>query len=368
MVGSFSPLAIAVGQAGGLGSLACAALSPAQLHEQVRSIRAATPAPFNLNFFCHRPPERDENIEARWRARLAPYYAEAGLSPPEGPQGPGRAPFDDAMCCVVEEVRPAVVSFHFGLPHEALLQRVKDTGALLLSSATTVEEARWLALRGVDAVIAQGREAGGHRGMFLTDDIEAQPALFALLPQIVDAVRVPVIAAGAIADGRGIAAAFALGASAVQLGTAYLRTPQAGRSRLHQDAVRDARDDATRLTNLFTGRPARGLMNRFMREQGPMNPASPAFPLATGAVDPLRTALEQRGSRDFSLLWSGEAAALAREADAGELTLALWQEAARRASSLHLPGRARRKPAGVRLPTPAAARQQQRHSRMPSRS
>ena len=234
------------------------------------------------------------------------------------------------MCAVVEEMKPPIVSFHFGLPSEALMARTKASGAKIFSSATTVAEAQWLEDRGVDAIIAQGREAGGHRGMFLSDDIEAQPGLFALLPQVVDAVRVPVIAAGAIADGRGVAAAFALGASAVQIGTAYLLTPQATTSEIHRMALHAARDDLTRLTNLYTGRPARGLMTRFMREQGPINPAAPAFPLATGAVTPLRTAAEQAGSEDFSPLWSGEAGALAREEDAGAFTTRVWREARQR--------------------------------------
>ncbi|VWC49962.1 2-nitropropane dioxygenase [Burkholderia aenigmatica] len=327
MVGSLSPLAIAVCEAGGLGSLACAALGPQQLRDEIAAIRARTPAPFNVNFFCHTPPAPDAEVDARWRAALAGYYAEAGLDPADVKGGPGRAPFDDAMCAVVEELRPAVVSFHFGLPDDTLLDRVRRTGAQVVSSATTVEEARWLDARGVDAIVAQGAEAGGHRGMFLTDDIHAQPGLFALLPQIVDAVRAPVIAAGAIADGRGIAAAFALGARAVQIGTGYLLTPQAGRSAQHRAAVRAARDDGTRMTNLYTGRPARGLLTRFMREQGPMSALAPAFPLATAAVDPLRGAFERQGRDDFSLLWSGEAAALAREEEAGELTRRLWRDA-----------------------------------------
>ncbi|WP_454732463.1 MULTISPECIES: NAD(P)H-dependent flavin oxidoreductase [Cupriavidus] len=327
MVGSLSPLTIAVCEAGGLGSLACAALTPVQLREQISAIRARTSAPFNINFFCHVAPTPDDEAQATWQSLLAPYYGEIGLDLSAAQKGPGRAPFDDAMCEVVEETRPPVVSFHFGLPAEALLARVRRTGAMIVSSATTVEEARWLEAHGVDAIVAQGVEAGGHRGMFLGDDIDAQPALFALLPQIVDAVRIPVIAAGAIADGRGIAAAFALGASAVQIGTAYLLTPEAGRSGLHRAAVGNARADATRLTNLYTGRPARGLMTRFMREQGPMNPAAPAFPLATGAVDPLRAAFEQAGSEDFSLLWAGEAAALARKEDAAALTRRLWEDA-----------------------------------------
>ena len=255
MVGSFSPLAVAVCQAGGLGSLACAALGADALRAQIADIRAHTGAPFNVNFFSHVAPRR---TRPRRRAGAKPWRR---TTPRPGwtcrPPAAGRAaPFDEAMCEVVEDTRPAVVSFHFGLPPEDLLERVRRSGAMILSSATTVAEARWLDARGVDAIIAQGAEAGGHRGMFLTDDIHAQPGLYALLPQVVDAVRVPVIAAGAIADGRGIAAAFALGASAVQIGTAYLLTPQAGRSEIHRQAVREARDDTTRLTNLYTGRRA----------------------------------------------------------------------------------------------------------------
>jgi nitronate monooxygenase len=230
------------------------------------------------------------------------------------------------MCAVVEEMRPAVVSFHFGLPPAQLLSRVKAVGALILSSATTVAEARWLEQHGADAVIAQGREAGGHRGMFLSDDIDAQPGLISLLPQVRDAVRLPVVATGGISDGRGIAAAFALGADAVQIGTAYLLTPEASTSPIHRAALANAREDATRLTNVFTGRPARGLINRFMAEVGPMCPDAPPFPLAGGAVAALRTAAEQRGSGDFSPLWAGESAALARDEGAEALTRQLWAD------------------------------------------
>ena len=330
MAGSQGPaLCISVCEAGGLGSIPCAMLTPAMLREQIAQIRSGTKAPFNVNFFAHTPPAPDEAREANWLRRLAPYYAEAGIDPDTIPKGPGRAPYDQAMCALIEELQPPVVSFHFGLPDETLLARTKATGTRIFSSATTVAEARWLTGRGVDAVIAQGREAGGHRGMFLTDDIEAQPGLFALLPQVVDAVDVPVIAAGGVADGRGIAAALALGASAAQIGTAYLLTPQATTGALHRAALRAAKDDATRLTNLYTGRPARGLLTRFMREKGPINAEAPAFPLATGAVTPLRTFHEKRGSGDFSPLWSGEAGALAREQDAGELTKRWWEDARR---------------------------------------
>jgi nitronate monooxygenase len=328
MAGAQGPeLAIAVCRAGGLGSLPSAMLTPDLLREQIAAIRAKTEAPFNVNFFCHAEPAPDKEVGARWRTRLAPYYAEAGIGPSGVRAGPARAPFDDAMCAVVEETRPAVVSFHFGLPHSKLLARVKASGALILSSATTVAEARWLEEHGADAVIAQGREAGGHRGMFLSDDIDAQPSLISLLPQVRDTVRVPVIAAGGIGDGRGIAAAFALGADAVQIGTAYLRTPEALISPIHRAALASARGDATRLTNVFTGRPARGLLNRFVAEVGPICPDAPAFPMAAGAVAPLREAAEKRGSGDFSPLWAGEAVALAREGSAEALTNRLWADA-----------------------------------------
>lgn len=328
MAGSQGPeLAIAVCKAGGLGSIPCAMLTAPQLREQILTIRARTAAPFNVNFFCHVPPEPNETVGRNWLDRLAPYYEEAGIGQSQVAKGPGRAPFDVQMCEIVEEMRPPVVSFHFGLPDEKLLLRVKQTGAMILSSATTVAEARWLEIRGADAIIAQGREAGGHRGMFLSNDVEGQPGLFALLPQVVDAVRVPVIGAGGIADGRGIAAAFALGASAVQIGTGFLLTPQATTSPIHRAALRQARDDATRLTNLYTGRPARGLLTRLMHDLGPIYPEAPAFPLATGAIAPLRSAFEQKGLNDFSPLWSGEAGAMTREEDAGALTKRLWSEA-----------------------------------------
>jgi nitronate monooxygenase len=301
-------------------------LTPDHLREQIGAVRGETNAPYNVNFFCHAEPAPNPETEARWRNRLAPYYAEAGIDPSGVAPAPARAPFGEAMCAVVEEMRPAVVSFHFGLPPGQLLSRVKAAGALILASATTVAEARWLEQHGVDAVIAQGREAGGHRGMFLFDDIDAQPGLISLLPQVRDAVRLPVVAAGGISDGRGIAAAFALGADAVQVGTAYLRTPEATISPMHRAALARARDDATRLTNVFTGRPARGLINRFVAEVGPMCEDAPQFPLAAGAAAPLRSAAEQRGSGDFSPLWAGESAALAREESAEALTRRLWAD------------------------------------------
>lgn len=321
-----SAMAVAVSEAGGLGALPAALLPMDKLRAELGVIRQRTSKPVNVNFFCHRPAVPDPVREAGWRARLAPYYAELGIDPAAPIPAANRAPFDDAFCAVVEEFRPEVVSFHFGLPTPELMDRVKATGARVVSSATTADEARWLEDHGADAIIAQGNEAGGHRGIFLTDDIANQPGLFALLPQVVDAVEVPVIAAGGIGDARGIVAAFALGASAVQLGTAYLFTPEATITPMHREALRTAKDDGTALTNLFTGRPARGLVNRVMREVGPLSADAPAFPTAGGALMPLKTKAEAAGSADFSSLWSGQAAALGREMGAGDLTRQLWTE------------------------------------------
>jgi nitronate monooxygenase len=313
-------LAIAVSDAGGLGSLPCAMLTVEGVRKELSAIRAGTARPYNVNFFCHAAPAADARREAAWRELLAPYYRELGVSVESVPAGPGRAPFSAEAAEVLEEFRPPVVSFHFGLPPEALLARVKRLGAKVLSSATTVEEALWLEARGVDAVIAQGLEAGGHRGIFLTDDLTTQAGTFALLPQIARAVRLPVIAAGGIADAKGVAAALALGAAGVQVGTAYLLCPEALTSAVHRAALKSAQAQHTALTNLFTGRPARGIVNRLMRELGPIRAAAPAFPLATGAIAPLRSVAEARGSGDFSPLWSGQNATGCREVPAAKLT------------------------------------------------
>jgi nitronate monooxygenase len=315
-----SALAIAVSNAGGLGSLPCAMLAPDALRTELAAIRAQTARPFNVNFFCHVPPVPDAAREATWRSALAPYFREFGIDPASIADGPGRAPFSDAVADVVEPFAPPVVSFHFGLPAPALLARVRAWGAFVLASATTVDEARWLEAHGVDAVIAQGAEAGGHRGMFLSDEVSTQPGTFALLPQVVDAVRVPVIAAGGIADARGVAAARALGAAAVQVGTAYLCCPEATTSALHRAALQSPAAAHTALTNLFTGRPARGIVNRLMRELGAISGAAPAFPLATAAIAPLRAAAERAGHSDFTPLWAGQNASACRDLPAAQLT------------------------------------------------
>jgi nitronate monooxygenase len=316
-----SALAIAVSNAGALGSLPCALLAPDALRQELQTIRAHTNRPFNVNFFCHVPPEVDAAREDAWRAALAPCYAEFGIDAAAIPAGPGRRPFDEEAAALLAEFAPPVLSFHFGLPAPELLARARGRGAKILASATTVEEARWLEARGVDAIIAQGVEAGGHRGIFLSDDLTTQLGTFALLPQVVAAVKTPVIAAGGIADAAGVAAALALGAAGVQVGTAYLLCPEATTSALHRAALKDAeRARHTALTNVFTGRPARGIVNRVVRELGPMSALAPHFPLATAAVMPLRAAAEARGSDEFSPLWSGQNASGCKEVPAAQLT------------------------------------------------
>jgi nitronate monooxygenase len=324
---AFADLAIAVSNAGGLGSLACASLAQDRLFREVTEFRHKAKGPLNLNYFCHFRPPPDPQAEMRWRHRLWPYYIELGVAEDASAGATGRDPFDDVACINVEKLRPEVVSFHFGLPEKKLLERVKATGAKILSSATTVEEAVWLEANGCDVIIAQGLEAGGHRGNFFHDDIASQVGTMALVPQVVDAVKVPVIAAGGIADGRGIAAAFALGASAVQLGTAYLLCDEAQLSVPHRSAFREARDDSTVITNVFTGRPARGFRNRLVREVGPMNADAPPFPEAAKALAPLRAKAEAVGSGDFSPMWAGQAAHLTRSGSASGLTRCLVNEA-----------------------------------------
>jgi nitronate monooxygenase len=318
-----SALAVAVSNTGALGSLPCALLDLDGVQRELTVLRARTTRPYNLNFFCHAPPVPSAEQQARWHATLAPYFAAYGVREAEIASGPGRQPFSEEAADLLEELRPAVVSFHFGLPSTRLLARVRSIGAKILSSATTVDEARWLEACGVDAIIAQGLEAGGHRGHFLSDDLGAQLGTFALVAQVVDAVKVPVVAAGGIADARGVAAALALGASGVQVGTAYLLCPEATTSAVHRAALASDAARHTAVTNLFTGRPARGIVNRIMRELGPISAATPAFPLAALALAPLRARAEAQGSGDFSPLWAGQNVHGCREVPAAQLTLEL---------------------------------------------
>jgi len=327
-------LAAAVCEAGGLGSIGCATMQPQPAAKTIEELRRLTSKPINVNFFCHARATADAGRERTWHDRLAPYYRELGIDHEPPPPRLDIAPFGDAMCRIVQDTKPEVVSFHFGLPRPALLARVKAAGCHVMSSATTVEEAIWLEARGADAIIAQGYEAGGHRGTFLAADfntaIASQLGTLALVPQIVNAVSVPVIAAGGIADGRGIAAAFALGAAGTQIGTAYLLCPEAATPSLYREALRHARGDATVLTNVFTGRPARALVNRLVLEVGPITDASPDFPLPMGGLAPVWAKAVQQGSSDFTPFWAGQAAPLASEMPAGALTIKLAKEAMER--------------------------------------
>ena len=312
-------LAAAVSNAGGLGSLPCAMLGAEALREELKALNETTQQPYNLNFFAHTPPEPNPQQEANWRQALAPYYKEFGIDPASITAGPGRMPFNEESAAIVEEFHPAVVSFHFGLPEQELLERVKKAGAKVLSTATTVDEALWLEQHGADAIIAQGLEAGGHRGIFLTKDMTTQMGTFALLPQIVAAVKIPVIAAGGIATAEGVRAALDLGAVAAQIGTAFMLCPEATTKPLHREALKSPAARHTAITNLFSGGPARGIVNRVMRELGPVCDQAPAFPLATNAIAPLRAAGEAAGTGDFSPLWSGQNASGCREIPAGVL-------------------------------------------------
>lgn len=325
---------IGAAQGGALASLPCAMISVEKAREQVNVFRQRVSAPLNMNFFCHTAVDADPAQEARWRKRLTSYFQELGLDPDADIAAANRAPFDTAMCELVEEVRPKVVSFHFGLPGKDLLQRVKAKGCIVMGSATIVREAKWLEANGADVIIAQGAEAGGHRGMFLTESIANQPGTFALVPQVVDAVRVPVIAAGGIADGRGIAAAFALGAAGVQIGTAYLRCPESKVNAHARKVLADAEDDSTVVTNVMTGRPARGVANRVMREVGPVASEAPAFPHAATALGPLKAAAEKQGKVDFTNLWAGQAVPLGRDMPAADLTRELAGAALTRLSQI----------------------------------
>ncbi len=327
-------MVIAVIEGGGLGSLPCAAISAEKMRDQVETVRQRVSGPVNLNFFAHTGVDADPRREAGWRNRLSAYFAELGLDRDAPSNVANRAPFDEVMCAAVEELRPEVVSFHFGLPPPALLARVKATGCIVMGSATIVREAVWLEQNGADVVIAQGAEAGGHRGMFLTDDIQTQPGLFALLPQVVDAVKVPVIAAGGIGDGRGIAAAFALGAAGVQLGTAYLRCPESKSSAAVKAAYSGAVDDSTAITVVMTSRPESGVITREMREVGPISADAPAFPHSAVALGPLKTAAEKLGKVDFTNLWAGQAVHLGGAFPAAELTRKLAADALARMAAL----------------------------------
>lgn len=314
-------LCVAAIKGGALGSLPCGMLDPDQIREQATQVRARASGPMNLNFLAHEMPEPVD--DSRWRELLLPYYRQFGMDGPP-PSAPMRVPFDAGVCAVVEEIRPDVVSFHFGLPEDRLLERVRSTGAVILSTATTVDEARVLEQRGVAAIIAQGLEAGGHSGRFLASHGAEPLTLLALLPQVTDAVQVPVIAAGGVADGRGVAAAFMLGASAVQLGTAYLHCPESLIADPHRDMLRDR---GTVMTTVYSGGPARAIRGRLVDEIGAMPSEAPPYPLAGAAAVPLFRAAIEAGNFDLMPILAGQASPLGIKLPAEELTRSLALEA-----------------------------------------
>jgi nitronate monooxygenase len=318
-----SKLTIAVSSAEGLGSLPCALLSIDELRTELNAVTQQSDRPFNANFFCHQPPEIDADREAKWRAELKPYFSELGIDVDNIPTGPNREPFNHQMADVLEDYKPAVISFHFGLPSADLVTRVKSWGATIIASATTVAEAQWLEANGADGIIAQGQEAGGHRGLFLSDDLTTQVGTFSLLPQIVQKVKLPVIAAGGIADAAGVAAALSLGASLVQVGTAYLLCNETNTTQIHRTAIKSEASRHTAITNLFSGRPARSIVNRIMREIGPISQNTSAFPLALTAISAIKKQAESAGIGDFSSLWCGQNATGCKEIAAAEMTRAL---------------------------------------------
>ena len=298
-------LVIAVCKAGGLGSLPCAMLTPEMVESEVNRIRAATSNPFNLNFFCHTLPEVTDSELSDWSALFAADYQKYGVDEHSINYGSVRRPFSAEFAEVVKRVKPAVVSFHFGLPSDELLAEVRESGALIFSSATTAAEAIWLEEQGVDAIIAQGVEAGGHRGIFLTDDLSSQLPTKQLLKDIVERVKVPVIAAGGVGSAQDVKDLIELGASAVQVGTSFLLCDEAKTSPLHREALAASTSPNTVITNIFSGRPARGIVNGMIEKLGAWNRQAPSFPYATPASAPLRSAAEELSCADYTPLWSG---------------------------------------------------------------
>ncbi len=318
-----SELAIAVARAGGLGSLPCAMLSPETLESELQTINSAIDIPINLNFFCHKTPKANTEAESQWLKLLQPYFFELGIDPHSISAGTSRRSFNHDTADVLEPYAPSVVSFHFGLPSSDLVQRVKNWGATILSSATTANEALWLEENGVDLIIAQGKEAGGHRGLFLNNELETQSSTVSLLSDIITKVSLPVIAAGGISTADGVASSIKNGAIAAQLGTAYLLCDETKTSQLHRDAILANESPQTTLTNLFSGRPARGIVNRVIRELGAISSIAPQFPLAATAMAALRRAAESNGSSDFTPLWCGQNTLGCDQISAYELTLKL---------------------------------------------
>lgn len=327
MAGASTPaMAVAVANAGGMGSLGCAMLTAEQLRAAASEVAAGTNRAVNFNFFVHEEPDLAKHAPGPMHAALKPYYAEYGLGEPVAPQE-GAPAFNDEMLAALLACAPKVVSFHFGLPSARAVQDLKRIGTKLIGNATNVAEAKVLEAAGMDAIVAQGAEAGGHRGAFIGAAHENDMGTMALVPLVVDAVSVPVIAAGGIFDGRGVAAAMMLGASGAQIGSAFLRAPESSAAALHKQALAETPDNATKLTRLFSGRPARSIRNRLVRELAAHEGDAAPFPTQRAVIAPLTKAAAAKGSADFMQLWSGQAGLRAEAAPSAQIFRRICDEA-----------------------------------------
>ncbi len=316
-------LCAAVSKAGGLGSLPCAMLSAEQIADQVKKIRASTNAPFNLNFFCHEMPVVKNEVLRAWQSQFVDEYQRFDITEDRRSSGKLRSPFDENTASLIEAIAPPVVSFHFGLPSEQLLSRVRETGAIILSSATTLREAEWLAEKEIDAIILQGIEAGGHRGMFLETSLGRQVSTCELLGLCRERIERPLIVAGGIGDAELVKELLKSGADAIQVGTAYLLCDEAKTSSVHRQALQQATENNTVITNVFSGRPARGITNGLIKRLGAMNELAPPFPYASLASAALRQEAEKQGINDFTPLWSGTNTEVCKQTSAAQITIEL---------------------------------------------
>lgn len=315
-----SELAIAVSNSGALGSVPCSMLSLEKLEHELSNIQKKTDKPINFNFFCHTIPNPDNIAQQRWQQVLASFTNEYQVDPTTILHEATRRPFTQEHLDVLSQFKPKIISFHFGLPDTSLVEQLKSWGTTILSTATTLEEAINLEQNGADIIIAQGIEAGGHRGMFLTKDLDTQLATMVLTPQLAEAVKIPIIAAGGIATSQSIKAAMVLGASGVQIGTSYLLCHEAKTSPLHRQALQAKHKNHTVITNIFTGKPARGIVTRVIREIGPISLDAPNFPYAAPLMQTLRKAAESKGDNYFTPMWAGQNMMGCSEISAAELT------------------------------------------------
>jgi nitronate monooxygenase len=329
MAGVATPrLAAAVSNAGGLGSLGLGASTVAQARQMIAETRALTPGPFNLNVFCHAPAQRDAAREAAWLGHLAPLFDDAGIPAPSSLDEIYKTFIaDDEAFRMLLELRPAAVSFHFGLPDGERIAALHQAGIFTMATATNPREAALIEQAGIGAIVAQGIEAGGHRGMFDPEDTDERLSTSVLVRLLVRQTRLPVIAAGGIMDGAGIKAALDLGAAAAQLGTAFILCPESSANAAYRENLKSGRAAVTRLTPVLSGRPARGMVNRLIAHgEAVGSPPPAAYPVAYDAAKQLNAAAAKAGNHEFAAQWAGQGAPLAREMPAAELMQTLVEE------------------------------------------